>query len=91
MKFIEAGVKLRQVFSDELVAFHPHIINQPDKNAFKILNRAFPAHMKVINEFKFYLDSKRKQEFETAWREYYGYDSKEENIPFHRTILYSYW
>jgi len=67
---ISAASKLRAAFVPELVAMK-FDRNQQGFDADRLLRAAFPGHAQAVEEYRFYVRPKDRDNYEKAWREYY--------------------
>ena len=67
---VAAASRLRAAFIPELVAMK--FDRNSDKfDADKLLRSAFPRHAQAVEEYRFYIKSRDRTSYETAWRAYY--------------------
>jgi len=72
-EFNEASAKFREAFKSELLSLNT-ALTENYIDACDLLKSAFEKHRLAVFDFRLFLKGKRQEEFDQAWRNYYGYD-----------------
>ena len=69
----EAIIKFRAAFKEELLALDT-ALTKNYIDTCDLLQAAFGKHRLAVFDFRPFLEGKRRDKFDQAWRNYYGYD-----------------
>jgi hypothetical protein len=72
-EYIDASAKFRDAFKSELLSLNT-ALTENYIDACDLLKAAFEKHRLAVFDFRLFLKGKRQEEFDQAWRNYYGYD-----------------
>lgn len=83
----EAIIKFRAAFKEELLALDT-ALTENYIDTCDLLKAAFEKHRLAVFDFRPFLKGKRQEEFDQAWRNYYGYDD-DQNVKLEFLLKYS--
>jgi hypothetical protein len=72
-EFNDASANFRDAFKSELLSLNT-ALTKDYIDACDLLQAAFEKHRLAVFDFRLFLRGNRQEEFDQAWRDYYGYD-----------------